>query len=118
MMRAVEIAGHAARLIASNRAQTHGDMVAVHAAIAAIWNGILSAAGKAPARPLDAHDAANLMEGLKIARRYAGKLNVDDYVDGAGYAAIAGELAQRAAADQELQEKVARRERIERGALR
>ncbi len=45
-----------------------------------------------PAHPLDAHDVANLMEGMKIARRYSGSFNVDDYIDGAGYAAVAGEI--------------------------
>ena len=49
--------------------------------------------GKAPAMPLDAHDVATLMEGMKIARRYTGVFNPDDYVDGAGYAACAGEIA-------------------------
>mgnify|MGYP003631514948 CR=1 FL=1 len=36
-------------------------------------------------------DAANMMELLKIARRKLGGLNVDDYTDGAGYAAVAYE---------------------------
>jgi hypothetical protein len=36
-----------------------------------------------------------MMEGMKIARRYSGSHNVDDYVDGAGYAACAGEIAER-----------------------
>jgi hypothetical protein len=31
---------------------------------------------------------------LKMARATAGKLNVDDYVDGAGYMGLAGESAQ------------------------
>jgi hypothetical protein len=38
--------------------------------LAAIWNGILAAAGKAPSIPLDATDVANLIKGLEIARRY------------------------------------------------
>jgi hypothetical protein len=40
---------------------------------------------------------ANLMEGLKIARRYTGKFNADDYIDGCGYSACAGEIAARLA---------------------
>jgi hypothetical protein len=32
------------------------------------------------------------MESMKIARRYTGAFNVDDYIDGAGYAACAGEV--------------------------
>lgn len=92
-MRAVEILNHALALVGGNRAAEHGEKLANHKKIAAVWNGILIAADAAPARPLDAHDIANLMEGLKIARRYAGRFNPDDYVDGAGYAACAGEIA-------------------------
>jgi hypothetical protein len=33
-----------------------------------------------------------MMECLKIARRYTGDFNPDDYVDGAGYSAVAGEV--------------------------
>ena len=87
------IASRAAELVGGDREATHGNKTRSHANIAAVWNGILCAAGKAPAFPLDAHDVANLMEGLKIARRYSGKFNVDDYVDGCGYAACAGEIA-------------------------
>lgn len=92
-MNAGEIAGRAAELVGGDRAKTHGDKTQNHNNIAAVWNGILMAAGKATPVPLNAHDVANLMEGLKIARRYAGSFNADDYVDGAGYAAVAGEIA-------------------------
>ncbi len=90
-----EIASAAAQLVAGDRNNTHGDAFDNHDKIAQVWNGILNAAGARPARPLNAHDVANLMEGLKIARRYLGALNIDDYVDGAGYAAVAGEIASR-----------------------
>lgn len=91
-MNAAQIATAAAGLVGGDRAKTHGDKTANHECIAHIWNGIMAAAGKAPKRPLDAHDVANLMEGMKIARRYAGSFNVDDYVDGCGYSAVAGEI--------------------------
>ncbi len=94
-IKATAIAARAAQLVGDNRQSTHGDMLKGFERIATIWNGILTAAGKAPARPLDAHDVANLMEGLKIARRYGGSFNLDDYVDGAGYAAVAGEIRRR-----------------------
>jgi hypothetical protein len=90
-----EIARTAADLVGGARNATHGDAYENHAKIAEVWNGILAAAGARTARPLDAHDVANLMEGLKIARRYLGAFNLDDYVDGAGYAAVAGEIAAR-----------------------
>lgn len=92
MIKAPAIAKNAAELVDGARASQHGPMVENHQKIADVWNGILAAAGKAPSLPLDAHDVANLMEGMKIARRYSGAFNLDDYVDGAGYAAIAGEI--------------------------
>lgn len=91
-MKAGEIASRAAQLVAGDRNVAHGDVVKTHAAIAEMWNAVLLAAGKAPDTPLDAHDVANMMEGLKIARRYQGAFNVDDYIDGAGYAAVAGQI--------------------------
>lgn len=93
-MNAQQIAETAAGLVGGDRAKTHGNKTDNHQRIASVWNGILSAAGKPTRQPLDAHDVANLMEGMKIARRYAGSFNVDDYIDGAGYAAVAGEIAQ------------------------
>lgn len=91
-MKAHEIATAAAGLVGGDRARTHGDKTDNHQCIADVWNGIMTAAGKPPRRPLDAHDVANLMEGMKIARRYTGSFNVDDYVDGCGYSAVAGEI--------------------------
>ncbi len=99
-MKAADIAFKAADLVGGERAHVHGDKVINHDKIAAVWNGILFAAGKVPAVPLDGHDVACMMEGLKIARRYLGRFNPDDYVDGAGYAACAGEIA--AAAEDKL----------------
>lgn len=94
-MKAAEICNEAGKLVAGDRQRTHGDKLENHQKIALVWNGILAAAGKAPTSPLDAHDVATLMEGMKIARRFAGDFNADDYVDGAGYAAVAGEIADR-----------------------
>lgn len=94
-MNAGDVCKAAGELVGGDRAATHGDKVDNHARIAHVWNGILAAAGAAPARPLDGHDVANLMEGLKIARRYTGGFNPDEYVDGAGYAAVAGEIASK-----------------------
>ncbi|HEY2011372.1 MAG TPA: DUF6378 domain-containing protein [Rhizomicrobium sp.] len=94
-MKAVNILKAALALVGGDRQEQNGDKLPNHLNIAHVWNGILAAAGKAPAQPLDAHDVANLMEGMKIARRYAGRFNIDDYTDGAGYAACAGEIAAR-----------------------
>lgn len=96
-MKAHEIATRAAELVGGDREKLHGDKALNLSNIAAVWNGILVAAGKPPRNPLDALDVANLMEGLKIARRYSGDFNLDDYVDGAGYASVAGEIASKMA---------------------
>lgn len=86
------IADRTAALVGGEREREHGPKLENHQKIAEVWNGILVASGKRPPTALDAHDVANLMEGLKIARRYCGAFNIDDYVDGAGYAACAGEI--------------------------
>ena len=91
-MRAHEIAAKASDLVGGDRERQHGSKVQNFANIAHIWNGLLKAAGKAPPVPLDAHDVANLMEAMKIARRYSGSYNEDDYIDGCGYSACAGEI--------------------------
>lgn len=89
---AKDVLTDAADIVGGERAAQHGPKLDNHNKIAAVWNGILQAAGKAGMIPLDAHDVANMMEGLKIARRYTGSLNRDDYVDGAGYAACSYEI--------------------------
>lgn len=43
--------------------------------------------------PLDAHDVAIMMCLLKIARIASGQTKADNYIDLAGYAACAGEVA-------------------------
>ena len=93
--RAGEIAAKAADLVGGDRAKTHGDFYQNCQNIAHVWNGILSAAGKHPPVALDGHDVATMFEGAKMARRYSGSYNVDDYIDAAGYADIAGRIAGR-----------------------
>ena len=98
-MKASELAAKAAELVGGDRASQHGDKVQNHQCIADVWNGYLKArrtAGKPD--ELTAEDVANLMECLKIARRQTGGFNPDDYVDGAGYAACAGEIRARSSA--------------------
>lgn len=90
-----DILVEAARLVGGDREATHGDKLDNFNRIAAAWNGILIAAGKAPATPLNAHDVCNLMEVMKVARRYSGSFNADDYTDGGGYAGCAYEVRLR-----------------------
>jgi hypothetical protein len=98
MKNAAEICSDAAALVGGDRQVTHGDKTINFQNTADIWNGILRA--KARQMPggvltLDALDVANMLEAFKIARRYSGTHNLDDYVDGAGYAGCAGEIADR-----------------------
>ena len=92
---AVSVLETAASLVGGDRAAQHGDKLANFRSIAHIWNGTLAAAGVQTSRPLDAHDVATLMEAMKIARRYTGELNIDDFVDAAGYAGVAYEVRLR-----------------------
>jgi hypothetical protein len=89
-MKAPEIATKAAELIGGDRAETHGDMHEHFAHVAALWSAYLN---KRLGVPLDATDVPHMMAILKIARTRSGGLNVDDWIDGAGYLACAGEVA-------------------------
>ena len=96
MKTAADMLAESMSIVAGSREQTHGDKFQNFTKISYVWNGILMAAGKPTASPLDAHDVANLMEGMKMARRYLGAFNPDDYIDGAGYAACGFEIRTRA----------------------
>ena len=92
MSAAGTICRQAAALVEGDRQTTHGDALAVYADLAAQWNAYLGdrlAAG----RRLSAKDTALMMALLKIARTKNGTHNPDNYVDLAGYAGVAGEIA-------------------------
>ena len=96
MTPAKEICLAAAELVSGSRQQQHGSKQANFANIAELWNGYLACLGRQRDQEfcfLSPTDVANLFELCKIARRLTGKFNLDDYIDGAGYAACAGELA-------------------------
>jgi len=88
-MTAKKVLETALNLIGGDRASTHGSMLENHENIAKLWNGYLY-----NKEELSASDVANMMELMKVARRKAGAFNADDYVDGAGYAAVAYECAE------------------------
>jgi hypothetical protein len=92
-MKAGDILREATSLVEGDRADAYGDCVECHTKMAAVVTGILTAAGKLSA-PLDAHDMASILEGVKIARRYQG-VRADNATDAAAYAAIAGEIQAR-----------------------
>ncbi len=85
---ALSILQTAANLVSGNRHETHGDKHENHANIAALWSAYLDA-------PISPKQAAIMLALLKIARTKLGRENPDDYVDLAGYAACAGEIALR-----------------------
>lgn len=105
MKTAGEVCIAAATLVAGDRAVTHGDKSINFQNTADAWNAILRAKARKAGWPaeratmmfvtLDALDVANMLEAFKIARRYSGSHNIDDYVDGAGYAGCAGEIAEK-----------------------
>jgi hypothetical protein len=93
-MESADILATAKDLVSGNRAKSHGDKLLNHSCIANMWTAYL--VNKfGPAVTLDPHDICNMMELLKIARRQTGSFNVDDYIDGAGYASIAGDVQQQ-----------------------
>lgn len=100
-MQAVEICAKAAELVGGDRAKTHGDKKFNHEAIARLWNAYLVNAGViiygndlGASQDLTATDVALMMALLKIARTQSGGTHHDDnYLDLAGYAGVAGEIA-------------------------
>jgi hypothetical protein len=101
MKTAASICADAAALVGGDRQVTHGDKSINFQNTADIWNAIIRAKSRQTGWPppggttLDALDVANMLEAFKIARRYSGSHNIDDYVDGAGYAGCAGEIAEK-----------------------
>ena len=85
-----QVLATALNLIGGDRADDYGGMWENHENIAQLWNGYLH-----NVLILTAHDVANMMELLKIARRKNGNRNEDDYVDGAGYAGVAFQCASK-----------------------
>ncbi len=95
MQKASDFLTTAAQLVDGERARTHGEKQQNFAAIARLWNGYLRNAGVV-AVELTPRDCSNLMALMKIARTQSGgSHNPDNYVDGAGYIGISGELAER-----------------------
>lgn len=90
-MRAADLLAQASELVSQTRAATHGDAHANHWNIARLWNAFLSIRPE-PAVPLSPRDVTMMMALLKIARTQLGDHNPDDYVDAAGYIAIAQEV--------------------------
>ena len=87
-----EILAEASRIISKDRNLSHGDAFNNHAEIAEFWNIFLDKKLQAMAN-ITADDVALMMILMKISRHNQGKkVNIDNFVDMAGYAAIAGEI--------------------------
>ena len=93
-VRAADILRQASQLVAVERERQHGPKFENHQNIAWLWNAFL-AIRKEPGAPLSAADVALMMVLLKVARTQLGDHNADDFLDMAGYAGIAGEIAAR-----------------------
>lgn len=98
MNRSVEILNTAAALVGGDRHKTHGSKWDNHQNIANLWTAYLRNEfarigvewrDEMAFRP---GDVAAMMVLLKVARTQAGSFNLDNAIDGAGYAAIMGEL--------------------------
>jgi hypothetical protein len=96
---AADFCAEAARLVGGPRAATHGDKSLNFRNIAELWNGYwrikCRLADERLTTPFTAHDVGCMMELFKIARRFSGEFNADDYIDAAGYAGCTGEIAAR-----------------------
>lgn len=84
--KAAAILQHAAELIDGDRNDQHGDRFACHTQIARLWTAYLGV-------QITPVEVATMMVLLKIARTRTGAPNIDCWVDAAGYAALAGEIA-------------------------
>jgi len=90
-MKKEEILTKAIQLVNEKREGTHGNAFKNHSQIADLWSVFLDEKLK-PFTEITASDVAVMMCLLKISRSTMGNFNIDDFVDGAAYMAIAGEM--------------------------
>lgn len=92
------IMARAETIVAGDRHEKYGDKLTNHGNIAVLWNAYLRIRGFADNNSnfIEPDDVAIMMALLKIARTCGGtEFVMDNYVDGAGYMACAGEIAHR-----------------------
>jgi hypothetical protein len=85
-----EILSAAEQCVCTSRQEEYGPIENNFALIARLWREYLDAD-----KPITAHDVAIMMALLKVARIATGTFKEDSYIDLAGYAACAGEIAFR-----------------------
>jgi hypothetical protein len=91
-MNRTEILQTANEYITKDRAATHGRAEESFAQIAAVWTWWLNDRLSAP---VTAYDVAMMMVLFKAARAKGNWQNPDNFIDMAGYAALAGEIGCR-----------------------
>jgi len=89
-MKRSEILSEANACITKDRAATHGNAEDNFTAIARGWEWWLM---MRKVGPLNSFDVAMMMTIFKTARAASNKGHADNFVDGAGYFALAGEIA-------------------------
>ena len=82
------ILAEAERCVCTDREAQYGSPENNLSLIARLWREYLDTD-----KPITAHDVAIMMALLKIGRIASGQVKEDNYVDLAGYAACAGEIA-------------------------
>ena len=83
-MNRTEILTEAARLVSSDREAQHGDPRENFRRVALAWSAVSG-------YPITPAQVPLMMAALKGVRAAMGNTNPDDFVDGAGYFALAGE---------------------------
>jgi hypothetical protein len=83
-----EILDTAKEYVTKDRAGTHGDLENNFGLIAAYWSAHLG-------RNIKSHDVAVMMTLLKLARAKSNPAHADNWVDGCGYLACGGEIADK-----------------------
>lgn len=89
-MNRTEILSTANEYITKDRAATHGDAEDSFAQIGAVWTWWLNERLSAP---VSAYDVAMMMSLFKAARAKGNPTNSENPIDGCGYLALAGEIA-------------------------
>ena len=97
LTKADQFCKRAAELVAGDRERTHGAKLPNHQNIADLWNAYLGR--RLDEQRLTPLDVSLMMVILKVARTKIGEHNPDNYVDMAGYAGVAGEIAETSVGD-------------------
>lgn len=84
-----EVLATALDLVTKERAEQHGDAIVQFEQIAAFWTVYLSGHGLLPFGDIKAQHVAQMMVLMKISRSVLGSFHKDNYIDAAGYSALA-----------------------------